>query len=253
MNNTMKVLKTSRKLHKWLMAVAGLQFVIWSLTGAYMVFFDIDYIHGDSLVRNEQVKLDARQVTYPLHQLLHQYPGAQDVRLGAFMGNAVYRFKAQDQQLMLNAQNGELLPPLSEQLASKVAQFHYSGSGAVQDVQLITDNPPFELSQHALPAWRVNFADLGEPSLYISAQTGELVGKRHNFWRLFDWMFRFHVMDYDDGEDVDNLLLFCFSFLGIFACLAGLVLVYFRVVRRDQDDLVLPGADLAMTPGRDLP
>ena len=48
MNKSMATLKTSRKLHKWFMLFIGLQFVIWSVTGAYMVFFDIDYIHGDS-------------------------------------------------------------------------------------------------------------------------------------------------------------------------------------------------------------
>ncbi|MFT6029889.1 MAG: hypothetical protein ACI8O8_001630, partial [Oleiphilaceae bacterium] len=30
------------------MLFLGLQFLIWSISGAYMVIFDIDYIHGDS-------------------------------------------------------------------------------------------------------------------------------------------------------------------------------------------------------------
>jgi len=50
----MKLLKTSRKFHKWLMLFLGIQFLIWSISGAYMVIFDIDYIHGDSLVVNHQ-------------------------------------------------------------------------------------------------------------------------------------------------------------------------------------------------------
>ena len=50
----MKVLKISRKFHRWLMLFLGIQFLIWSISGAYMVIFDIDYIHGDSLVVNHQ-------------------------------------------------------------------------------------------------------------------------------------------------------------------------------------------------------
>jgi hypothetical protein len=49
---SMGLLKISRKSHKWLMLFVGVQFVIWSITGVYMVLFDIDYIHGDSLVIN---------------------------------------------------------------------------------------------------------------------------------------------------------------------------------------------------------
>jgi uncharacterized iron-regulated membrane protein len=46
MDQSMGFLKTSRKFHKWLMLFVGVQFVIWSITGAYMVFFDIDYIQN---------------------------------------------------------------------------------------------------------------------------------------------------------------------------------------------------------------
>ena len=58
-----------------------------------------------------------------------------------------------------------------------------------------------------------------------------MVTKRHDFWRLFDWMFRFHVMDYDDGENVSNWLLFVFALLAVFATCSGLVLSYFKVIK----------------------
>ena len=54
MSRSVNILKVSRKFHKWLMLFIGLQFIIWSISGAYMVIFDIDYIHGDSLVVTHQ-------------------------------------------------------------------------------------------------------------------------------------------------------------------------------------------------------
>jgi Cu(I)/Ag(I) efflux system membrane protein CusA/SilA len=88
----MKVLKTSRKFHRWLMLFLGLQFLIWSISGAYMVIFDIDYIHGDSLVVNHQTKVDANKLTYPLSLLRQEYPDAQSISVEVFIDQVVYRF-----------------------------------------------------------------------------------------------------------------------------------------------------------------
>ena len=48
----MKLTLLSRTLHKWLTLFVGLQLLVWAVTGFYMVAIDLDFIHGDSLVRN---------------------------------------------------------------------------------------------------------------------------------------------------------------------------------------------------------
>lgn len=223
------LLKAARKTHKWLMLFLGIQFVIWSVTGAYMVFFNIDYIHGDSLIKNQQVKLVDSQINFSIKALLKQYPQAKNIQLESFIHQAVYRFKVGKDNYLVSAISGELLSPISKPDAVALAQFEYTGSGVISHIELITENPPFELRASVLPAWRINFDDFGAPTLYVSATSGKIVGKRHEFWRLFDWIFRFHVMDYQDSE-VDNTLLFWFSLLGIFAGLSGLILLYFRLL-----------------------
>lgn len=232
--NGKKVLKASRKIHKWLMLFIGIQFVIWSVTGAYMVFFDIDYIHGDSLVVNHQDKINSDDIQYPLSALFRDYPNAENIRLATFLQQTVYRFVINTEngpvKLLLDAGSGELLSPIPESKAIEAA-YYYSTLGKVKSVVLIADNPPFELSPRALPAWRINFDDFGAPSIYVSQSTGELVGKRHTFWRLFDWMFRFHIMDYGDAEDVGNWLLFVVAFFAILGCLLGLIMTWFLVVK----------------------
>lgn len=230
-NNPVNVVKISRKFHKWLMLFIGLQFVIWSVTGAYMVIFDINYIHGDSLVENPQNPINQHNISFTLAELFKRYPKAENIEIGKLIEQDVYRFNVKGDKYLLSAQTAEQLSPLTRELAIKVSQHHYSADHAVHSVTLITENPPFELSPRALPAWRVNFDAFGSPSIYISAQNGKLVGKRHEFWRTFDFLFRLHIMDYGDGENIDNLLLFCVAILALAACLAGLVLTYFRVLK----------------------
>ena len=236
MNKSMARLKTSRKLHKWFMLFIGLQFVIWSVTGAYMVFFDIDYIHGDSLVHNHQTKIDPNKIQYSLGDLLRDYPQAEQIEVGIFIKQTVYRFSQSGEPMLIDAVDGRTLSPIDDVWAKKAARHYYTGSGEIQYAELISGNPPFELNPKSLPAWRINFADFGAPSIYVSANSGALVGKRHEFWRLFDWMFRFHVMDYSDNYGIDSMLLFWVTLAGILACIFGLILTYYRVFKPESKE-----------------
>jgi len=229
----MTLLKTSRKLHKWLMLFLGVQFVIWSVTGAYMVIFDIDYIHGDSLVTQHQTPIDVNKINISLTDIIKKYPDAQNINLAVLIDSPVYRFKIAQKNVMLNACSGEVLSPINEVMAVKLAKHYYSADDDISEIELLTNNPPFELSKRHLPAYRVNFEAFGSPSLYINAHSGKVVTKRHEFWRLFDWMFRFHIADYQDGEP-DNLLLFWLSIVSLFAVITGLVLTYYRVFKNKR-------------------
>ena len=241
----MKLLKTSRKFHKWLMLFLGIQFLVWSISGAYMVIFDIDYIHGDSLVINHQTKVNADKVTYPLSALRKQYPDAKNIVVEVFIDQAVYRFTQNDEKIVINASDGKKLSPLNANEAIRAAKHYFSGDGDVTDIELIIENPPFELSSRALPAWRVNFDDFGSPSIYVSAQTGNLVSKRHEFWRVFDLMFSLHVMDYEE-EDPSNQLLFWFALFSILSSIFGGVMSYFTIFKKDLKSRVIDPLNVSM-------
>ncbi len=129
-----------------------------------------------------------------------------------------------------HASNGNKLSPLNANQAIEAAKHYYRGDAQVSDAELISQNPPVELSHRALPAWRINFNDFGNPAIYVSAQTGKLVSKRHSFWRIFDWMFSFHVMDYQ-AEDPSNKLLFGVTLFSILAAIFGAVLSYLVIFK----------------------
>lgn len=226
-----KLFNLSHKLHKWLMLFIGIQFVIWSVTGAYMVFFDIDYIHGDSLVITHQKAINPENLTYATAKLFQKYPDAENLSVGLLIDREVYRFNIAKQQFILDASNGEKLSPLNKSTAIEVAKYLYTGSEDVVNAKLISANPHFGLSARHLPVWQVNFDHFSAPTLYISANNGKVVTKRHQFWYIFDWMFRLHIMDYGDEEDASNWLLFFIASLAVFAVISGLVLTYFKAIK----------------------
>lgn len=225
----MSLHRNSRKYHKWLMLFIGLQFVVWSVSGTYMVLMDIDYIHGDSLVAEQKQTIAPEQVGYSFKQLLAEYPQASKIKLGLMLKQVVYRFSLNKELVTISAKDGQQLSPINERLATEIAKQNYTNKAAeITSVSLITENPPRELSARHLPVWRVDFDDFASPSFYIGASSAQLVTKRHSFWRIFDWMFAFHVMDYID-ESPDNKLLLIVSLLAFLASIFGLVLTYYRL------------------------
>lgn len=235
----MKAIKLSRKIHKWIALVLGIQLFLWALSGFYMVAVNIDIIHGDMLVKNVQ-----RDVSYddslhiPLEQLAIRHPDAQSITLKSMMGRPVYQITGET-TLLLDAKNGRQLSPLDAQTATQIASYHYAGEGAVRRVEFLESNPPTELQERSLPLWRVDFDDIWNSSFYIDPYTGEFTTRRHTLWRVFDFLWMLHVMDYDERADINNTVLRVFSVLGTFLGLTGAWMLYFSFPRKRDQETVL--------------
>ena len=231
------LLRVSRKYHKWLMAFVGVQFLFWALTGMYMVSMDIHHIHGEHMVKNHEQTINTKQVSFDFQNLKIKYPNATNISLEKLMDRAIYRFTdGENGKIAIDAQTGVLINKVNAERAREIATYYYSGSSAIEQVVLMTskDNMPAELSPRHLPFWQITFEGIATPTLYISESTGKVVAKRHDFWRMFDWMWRFHIMDYDDGENVSNWFLFVVALLGVVAAIAGITLTYYRIVASEQ-------------------
>ena len=82
------------------------------------------------------------------------------------------------------------------------------------------------------PLWRVDFDDRFNTSFYIDPYTGALATRRHQYWRIFDFFFMLHIMDYDERNDVNNLLLKLAQFTGVSFAITGLWLLFYSFNRR---------------------
>ncbi|WP_199610036.1 PepSY domain-containing protein [Flocculibacter collagenilyticus] len=238
--NTFSLASFARKYHKWLMALLGVQFLIWCASGVYMVVVDIDYIHGDHLVAKPLKPIDATQIHYSINQLTQDYPAATNImltqHLASVLGQPTYQFSYNNQIHLVGATTGQLLPPINEAQARAIALDRYTTNSSkpvkINSVTLFTEQAPDELSTFWLPAWQVTFDTLGTETFYINQYSGQVITKRHTAWRIFDWMWRLHIMEYETGHDVDNLLLRWFTVFGIAAAIFGGILSYIRFTQR---------------------
>ena len=227
----MRLPALARKTHKWLALIIAVQAVFWMLSGLYMTAVHINIIHGDHLVRAP------RQQPIALEGLVEPTSlvpgGTRSVRLDTQLGQPVYIVDAIPGRMLFDARTGQMLSPLDEKAARDRAVELYAGKGAVTKVELL-DTAPSEIKGRQMPIWRVEFEGMWKPTIYIAPQTGELSAKRHDLWRIFDFVWMFHIMDYEERTDMNNTLLRVATWMAVATSATGgwLLLYSFRRRRR---------------------
>jgi uncharacterized iron-regulated membrane protein len=215
----------ARKTHKWLGLFIGVQAVIWSLSGLYMTVVHIDTIHGDHLVRMPEAgQAVAATLADPL--AVAAAGGGSSVRLGWMRDEPAYVVRGEDGETAFDARTGKPLAPPNEREIRAIASATYTGSDPIGSAVLINEIPG-EIRGRKPPVWRVEFDNWDKPTLYFSPVTGELLSRRHELWRIFDFVWMLHIMDYDERENVNNLLLRIFTWGAVLMALSGAwLLVY---------------------------
>lgn len=222
----------ARRAHKWIALVVGVQALLWMLSGLYMTSISLDIIHGDHLAHAEKAKPLATSASLiDADELIQRYPQLTTFRLKRLLDREVYELKYADAIALIDARSGERLSPMNDAMARKVAQSLYQGKAPIHSAELITEAPQ-EVKTRPLPMWRVEFADNSETTLYLSPHSGELLAKRHDLWRWFDFLWMFHIMDYEERTDVNNTLLRIAASIGLVFALSGLWLLFYSFSRR---------------------
>lgn len=223
-------MRVSREIHRWLALILGVQFLLWALSGFYMVVVNIDTIHGDMLVKNMSPPIGSDVLrSGSMGEVLARHPTASKISLKTMRGRPVFFIHQDEAVSLFDAGSGASLSPITKELAAQIASYHYAGTAAIAHVELIEDDPPGEIKYSPLPAWRIDFDDVWGSSFYVDAQSGGFITRRHTLWRIFDFLWMLHIMDYDERENVNNILLQVFSLASIALSLSGFWYLYYRL------------------------
>lgn len=209
-----------------------MQVLIWSLSGLYMTAVHIDIIHGDHLVRSPQPSsIDAAQLRDPL--ALARAGQADGVRLAWVRNQAAYVLATDAGEKVVDARSGAPVPPPSEAEIRSIARSIYTGREPIASATLISGTPS-EIRGREPPLWRVEFDQWNKPTLYLSPTTGELVSRRHELWRIFDFVWMLHIMDYETRDNVNNPLLRVVTWGALLMVLSGAWLLFYAFPRKKK-------------------
>lgn len=220
----------ARRAHRWIALVVGAQAVLWMASGLYMVSVPIHVIHGDHLAKNDDAPLsDTPKLSATA--LAERFPRIESFRLKRLLDREVYEVRHGGGTTLVDAGSGAALGPLDETTARRLAQALYQGKAPIAQARLV-DEAPQEVATRPVPLWRVAFDDAGQTTLYLSPHTGELLARRHDLWRWFDFLWMLHIMDYEKRTDVNNLLLRAAASVGLAFALSGTWLLLYSFRRR---------------------
>ncbi|MCP9755938.1 hypothetical protein EGI26_12305 [Lacihabitans sp. CCS-44] len=227
-----------RKTHRWLGLILGIQFLFWTIGGLYFSWSDMDEIHGDHQKAHihplgSNLKLVSPQNVIDKLKEKDTVNYLFDVKLIQILGEPFYQIvfsKEHDRakQIQLaNAQTGSLRPPLSKSEAIVIAQKSFSDTAKPKVVEYLTNtNGHHEYRKSPLPAYAITFEHPSNTTVYVSTELGTVQKFRNNKWRVFDFLWMMHTMDYQSRDNISNWLLRAFSVFGLFSILSGFILFF---------------------------
>lgn len=214
-----------RQIHKWVGLVIGLQFVIWTISGALMAVLDMETVAGGA--RPAAVKPAALRFTtaaWPAVQKSFGPNPVTAVSVRPLLKRHVIEVGTPDGILLFDAGTGKRII-VDAALARQVAQASYPGRGAVKDVELLRERT-LAIREHSPPAWRVDFADDQNSSFYVSQESGKLLERRNDTWRIWDFVWMLHNMDYLNRTSFNHPLIVVVGFGAVWLAITGLYLLF---------------------------
>jgi len=212
-------------LHKWAALIIGLQVLAWVAGGVVMSAIPIEQVRGEHNRAEQVLDLNLVGVMTPSEAAAIADVTPTTVELRTWLGQTVYEFgREAGASLIVDAVSGEVLSPINEQAAIAVARSDYDGEPEIASVIFFTE-ATWE-SRRPEPSWRVNFADGEGTRLYVSAATGEVIARRNDTWRVYDFFWMLHIMDYGDRSHFNHPLLILSSLLALGMSLFGFILLF---------------------------
>lgn len=227
-----------RQLHLWSSLLLGIQLIAWFASGLVMAVLPIDEVRGQPL-KKPLPTVSWQQVKLAPQELLATFPPKSTFSLSQRGTEPVYLVASDQQTQAVSALTGQPLTALNADEISAFAKLQYQG-----DAQLLTptllQSLPNEVRGLAAPIWRVDIADREHSSLYLDPMTGVVQRVRTDTWRLYDFFWMLHIMDYQNREDFNHPLLILSAGSALMFSLSGMVLLL-QVLRRKwrQKNLVI--------------
>lgn len=233
-----------RKTHRWLGVILGIQFLLWTIGGLYFSWNNIDEIHGDHEKKDptlfsSNLAFISPSIAIKSIKEKHSIDSVISIQLVDILGRPFYQIqcvsvihssakhKMHSMVHLVDAENGSIRNALTKKEAIKIAQNRFNANSSITSVEYITNtNGHHEYRENPLPAYAITFDHPTNTTVYVASELGTVQKFRNNKWRIFDFIWMLHTMDYQGRDNFGNWLLRMFSILGLMTVLSGFLLFF---------------------------
>ena len=226
-----------RRTHRFMGVILGVQFLFWTLGGLYFSWSNMDDVHGDPMKKptpQYRTDMDFIPPKIPLAQLKikQNIDSVLSVNLIDVLGKPTYRIEylhGEHHKMfqLADAITGNLRDPLSKNEAMDLAKQQFNGVPNIKSVEYLTEvNGHHEYRENPLPAYAITFDYQPVTTVYVSTELATVMKYRNTKWRIFDFLWMLHTMDYQSRDNLGNWLLRAFSIFGLFTIASGFTLFF---------------------------
>ena len=174
------LVRSSRKIHKYLSLAISIQLLLWTVSGIYFSFNKIEDVRGNLYLKPEE-KVETPKVNKISHERALQ-----------IVADKTY------------------LKPLSL-------------------IEITEDKPGSEYRGRDLPLYKIESSNKNSKNIniYIDPYSAKIVAIRSNQWRIWDFMWGLHIMDWNERDDMSNVFLKIFSILALLSAISGIYLFFY--------------------------
>jgi len=206
-----------RLFHKYLSLVISIQLLLWTISGIYFAFNKIE------LVRGEQYLIEQKVSKLNLKEVESSFSG-KNVNFVRRLDEWIIKVET-DSGFSYTDLQGQNLDELNEEEVREVVR---------QSTKLIPlmvqriDKPEIraEFRGRNLPIFKVATSTTDNINVYVDAFTGEVTAIRSDSWRIWDFLWGAHIIDYSERENINNFLIKILSILALISSLSGIVLFF---------------------------
>ena len=173
------LIRSSRKIHKYLSLAISIQLLLWTVSGIYFSFNKIEDVRGSQYLKPKEVIETTNGI----------------------------KIEAQ-QALTLVVEKTHLTPKAVIEITEEESGAEYRG--------------------RSLPLYKIETIseDSKKINVYVNPFSKEIVAVRSNQWRIWDFMWGIHIMDWDERDNIGNIFLKIFSILALLSALSGIYLFF---------------------------
>ena len=215
-----------RNTHKYLSFFISIQLLLWTISGIYFAFNKIENVRG------EQYRLQSPS-NYSFKNIEFEIPYATSAVVRKRLDKTIVAASTKAGMRYFD-EAGDPLKKISFDEAKKiVVKNTLLKPIAVEEINESKKGSEYRGRQ--LPIYKVitHNANNKEINAYLNIFSGDIVAIRSAQWRIWDLMWGFHIMDWQERDNIDNMLLKIFSILALISSLSG-ILLFFKIDIRKE-------------------
>jgi hypothetical protein len=213
------------KIHKWLALLMAVQILFWFVSGLFFAVIPIERVRSEHVIAERRVQpVEINIAAAGLERLAAQgLRFGEKVEIRSLLGRPVALVSGGEARpALFDLATGRQLSPMPASLAVRIAEADHAGEARAVRVDRVTENSPEY--RGALPAWRVDFDDGANRALYVAADSGMVAARRSTLWRVYDFLWGLHIMDWRGHENFNSPLLMITTALGLVVIVTGIIM-----------------------------